>query len=88
MSSTAIEAEEPECRVDRDCPPRLACIDNICQDPCLTRNICQGQETCVVLENAFTPSRVIACVCPEGTVSDGNGNCRSGIDIVRIRFAR
>ena len=73
----AIEAEDPECRVDRDCPPKLTCMSEICQNPCLVTNPCSRSQQCVVTD---TPSsiRSVACICPEGTLAGYGGTCESG----------
>jgi len=73
---TAVVAEEPECRVDQDCPSKLACISQSCQNPCNTNNPCQFDQRCVVIDSL--PSRSVACVCPEGTVFDNSGKCTQG----------
>ena len=67
---------EPECRVDQDCPSKLACIDERCQNPCQINNPCTGNQRCVVSDTL--PTRTVACVCPEGTVFSDRGNCQEG----------
>ncbi len=76
--SVAVIAEEPECRIDPDCPPRLACIKEICQDPCRFNNPCTGAQKCVVRSDSFSPSRSVSCVCPEGTLAGYGGSCDKG----------
>ena len=69
-------AEEPECRVDQDCPSKLACISQSCQNPCNVNNPCQFDQRCVVIDSL--PSRSVACVCPDGTVLSNSGQCTQG----------
>ena len=64
---------EPECRVDADCPSKLACINAQCQNPCAVNNPCSPSQECVVKDTI--PSRSVACLCPDGTVSDDRGQC-------------
>ena len=61
----AIVSEQPECRVDSDCPSKLAC------------NPCSNSQKCVVIDSQ--PSRSVACICPEGSVFGGNGICTQGM---------
>ena len=78
LAFLAIEAEEPECRVDKDCPSKLTCIrGESCQDPCLVNNPCSPSQQCVVTD---TPSsiRSVACICPEGTLAGYGGTCENG----------
>ena len=69
---------EPECRVDQDCPSKLSCISESCQNPCRLNNPCRGQQQCVVADTL--PTRSVACVCPDGTVAGANGECKKGIE--------
>jgi hypothetical protein len=75
--SLAIVTEQPECRVDRDCPSKLACISETCQNPCSVNNPCSNDQKCVVIDSQ--PSRSVACICPEGSVFGGNGICTQGM---------
>ena len=68
--------ETPECRVDQDCSAKLACIHEICQNPCQIGNPCSGNQRCVVTNTL--PIRTVACVCPDGFVFTQNGNCKKG----------
>lgn len=81
---TAVVAEEPECRVDQDCPSKLACISQSCQNPCNINNPCQFDQRCVVIDSL--PSRSVACVCPEGTVLGNNGQCTQGNSLSWFRI--
>lgn len=64
---------EPECRIDGDCPSKLACLNNKCQDPCLLLAPCHSPSECVVVGSL--PVRTMICVCPEGYISSGSGTC-------------
>lgn len=77
LFSSAIVTEQPECRVDRDCPSKLACISETCQNPCSVNNPCSNDQKCVVIDSQ--PSRSVACICPEGSVFGGNGICTQGM---------
>ena len=67
---------EPECRVDRDCPSQMACIDERCQNPCRVANPCTGSQQCLVTDTL--PTRTVACACPQGFVFGSNGECKQG----------
>ena len=71
---TAVISEEPECRIDADCPTQLTCIRETCQNPCLVQNPCVGSQTCVV-KDIGTSLRSVACECPEGLLYGDNGEC-------------
>jgi len=73
----AIVTEQPECRVDPDCPSKLACISQTCQNPCVVNNPCSNSQKCVVIDSQ--PSRSVACICPEGSVFGGDGICTQGM---------
>jgi len=72
----AVISEEPECRIDQDCPSKLACIAKTCQNPCSVNNPCQYDQRCVVVDSQ--PSRSVACICPDGAVIDASGKCSKG----------
>ena len=73
----AIISEEPECRVDKDCPPQMTCMQERCQNPCLVNNPCSRSQKCVVIDT-HSSYRSVACVCPEGTVFSDRGYCQKG----------
>ena len=77
LAFLAIEAEEPECRVDRDCPPQLTCMSESCQNPCRVTNPCSRSQQCVVTDTR-SAIRSVACICPEGTLAGYGGTCESG----------
>lgn len=71
-----IAPPRPECHIDRDCPSKRACIDDHCENPCLTSNPCHDNRICSVSDSDYG-KRVVACSCPEGHVNGGN-NCKPG----------
>ena len=74
---SAVITEEPECRVDADCPRQLTCIRETCQNPCLVQNPCVGSQNCVV-KDIGSSLRSVACECPEGLLYGDNGECIKG----------
>lgn len=64
----------PECVSDSECPVEFACINTKCQNPCLTQNMCSGDQQCRLLNTA--PLRTMICECPPNSFTDVNGNCR------------
>ena len=74
---SAVVSEEPECRVDRDCPPQLTCMRETCLNPCVVNNPCSPSQQCVVTDTQ-TSVRSVACICPEGTLAGYGGTCESG----------
>ena len=77
LAFLAIKAEEPECRVDRDCPSKLTCMSETCQNPCVITNPCSRSQQCVVTDTR-TSLRSVACICPEGTLAGYGGTCEIG----------
>ena len=73
FSFPADEYPQPECFVDADCGPQLACIAAHCQNPCQVQNPCEGLQRCVVHDTL--PTRTVACVCPEGHLVGPGGAC-------------
>ena len=82
FASLAIVPDTPECRIDRDCPSKLACISEICQNPCSVNNPCSNTQKCVVIDSQ--PSRSVACICPEGAVFGSNGACTQGNIVCKL----
>lgn len=69
------QAEElPECQMDYDCPTKMACIRNICVNPCRELTPCAKSASCSVVDSS--PVRTMICECPELYVPDQNGECR------------
>ena len=73
----AVKFPEPECRLDRDCPQSLVCIQERCQNPCRTNNPCTGNQECQVSSHR-DEKKSVACVCPPRYVSSVNGFCKPG----------
>lgn len=61
------EGCRPECVINTDCPPMLACIQNKCKDPC--PGICAPNGICQVVNHL--PS----CYCPPGLTGNAYVNC-------------
>ena len=74
---SAVVSEEPDCRVDRDCPEKLTCMRGSCKNPCLTQNPCSFVQECVVT-GSYNDLRSVACICPKGTVAGQSGTCLKG----------
>lgn len=77
LNFLAYQPEIPECRVDRDCPGKMSCIDEHCENLCATRNPCQGDLQCTVTED-YDGTRVVACSCPAGFVAVSQSRCEQG----------
>ena len=86
MIISAVISEEPECRVDRDCPPNLTCMSETCRNPCITNNPCSSSQQCIVTDTP-TSIRSVACICPEGTLAGYGGRCEQGNDLLEASLA-
>ena len=75
---SAIISEEPECRVDKDCPPQMTCMRETCQNPCIVSNPCTSSQKCVVTDT-FSSIRSVACICPSDHYLSSSGTCIPGI---------
>ena len=64
---------QPECRVDADCPSRLACLQEVCRNPCTSLGPCGQNAECTV-QNTL-PSRTMVCMCIPGYVGDADIAC-------------
>ncbi|CAH1100710.1 unnamed protein product [Psylliodes chrysocephalus] len=64
---------QPECKEDSECPSRLACLNNKCQDPCAVLEPCRRPAECQVI--GTVPVRTMICICPPGYISSGSGTC-------------
>ena len=80
MFFSAVIADDPECRVDADCPPSLTCMSETCKNPCITNNPCSSSQQCIVT-NTQTSIRSVACICPEGTLAGYGGRCEQGNEL-------
>lgn len=72
----------PECERDTDCPSKLACLSNKCQNPCSVLEPCQSPSRCEVVPSS--PVRTMICICPEGYVSSGSGTCKPTKPVIEI----
>lgn len=66
----------PECEKDYQCPSQEACINNKCRNPCIELSPCTPSSMCSVSDT--TPVRTMVCTCPEGWISDNDGECKPG----------
>lgn len=74
LSYTVLVPEpQPECRVDGDCPSRLACLNEVCRDPCAVLAPCGTNAECSV-QNTL-PQRTMVCTCLPGYVGDADIAC-------------
>ena len=64
---------KPECTVDADCPSRLACLNEVCRNPCTTLTPCGQNAECTV-QNTL-PQRTMVCMCIPGYVGDADIAC-------------
>lgn len=65
------------CRSDSACPPKQACINNQCINPCDESNPCKAPAECRVYNHR--PN----CACPPGFVEDTPLTCKSKLDILK-----
>ena len=69
--------EEPDCRIDTDCPSLEMCYllggENRCVDPCTTISPCVEHASCKV--HSTTPTRTMSCTCFEGYTGNGVISC-------------
>ncbi|KAJ8890112.1 hypothetical protein PR048_009619 [Dryococelus australis] len=73
---------QPECKYDGDCPNRLACIEDVCKNPCTELEPCHRPADCLVL--GTIPVRSMICVCPSGYISNGSGTCKATPPITEV----
>lgn len=64
----------PECTKDSECPSKLACINQKCENPCRQPGICSADQECQVLDTY--PVRTVMCVCPADSVATNDGHCK------------
>lgn len=65
-----------ECKVDADCPSKLACFNNICKNPCEESKPCIANARCSVIDTL--PMRTMICECPSDFVGDATVSCVQG----------
>ena len=75
----AIVPYEPECRLDSDCLPKMSCIQETCQNPCVVANPCERSQECSVTDSSVGRP-VVACSCPDYNIVDEGGYCRPGMN--------
>ncbi|ODN02991.1 Slit 3 protein [Orchesella cincta] len=69
----------PECNLNIDCHPSLNCVNNTCQNPCLSA--CSLDAVCTV------QNHVARCSCPIGTAGDpSNGGTCHKIRLPSLQF--
>ena len=73
ISFTVPPPPEPECREDRDCASKEACIDNECKNPCLAFEPCARNARCEV--HSSLPLRTMSCTCLPGFTGKGDVRC-------------
>ena len=64
---------QPICVNDYDCPSKLACIEERCQNPCEYFEPCHPSANCRVID--LKASRGMVCECEEGYVTKEDGKC-------------
>jgi hypothetical protein len=74
---TVPNSDEPDCQIDIDCPSKMSCIQEQCENPCLASNPCEGNQECTITESE-SGRRIVACSCPDGLISTNNGYCQPG----------
>lgn len=73
---TIIVRDEPECRMDGDCPSKLACFSGFCKNPCYETKPCAEHASCSVVDTL--PLRTMVCTCDPGYVGDAEVQCKLG----------
>lgn len=66
----------PQCTVDADCPSKLACISNVCKNPCIETRPCGAHAVCSVVDSL--PLRTLVCTCEPGFVGNADIGCKQG----------
>ena len=61
------------CQADSDCVMDLACLDNVCVNPCEVLKPCASYEKCSVVDTR--PIRNMICTCPNLMVPTLQGKC-------------
>lgn len=72
------EGCRPECVINSDCAPMLACIQNKCKDPC--PGVCAQNAICQVVNHL--PS----CYCPPGKTGNAYVNCVEKVEGMFYNF--
>lgn len=63
----------PECKIDADCPSKLACFDGMCKDPCKESKPCITNAKCSVVDSL--PMRTLICECASDFIGDATVAC-------------
>lgn len=67
---------EPECKMDADCPSKLACFSGVCKNPCYETRPCGKNTECIVVDSL--PLRTMSCMCLPGYIGDADTECKPG----------
>lgn len=62
-------ANRPECSSNTECAATLACINQLCVNPCADRNLCTENAECHVVQHHPR------CTCPAGWAGDPQTRC-------------
>lgn len=76
--SIAVPVHDPDqCKMDADCPSKLACFSGLCKNPCYEAKPCAQYATCTVQDTL--PLRTMFCVCDDGYAGDAERLCSPGL---------
>ena len=72
---TFIEPKEvlTECKIDADCPSKMACFDGVCKNPCKESKPCIPNAKCSVVDSL--PMRIMVCQCAQNFIGDATVAC-------------
>ena len=68
LHDSKFSAPQPECLVDPDCPSRLACINEKCENPCFTLS-------CGIRADCKVKNHRAICVCRPGLIGNPHEIC-------------
>jgi hypothetical protein len=71
-----IERIDTRCRMDADCPSKLACFSGECKNPCVEAKPCAANAICTVIDTL--PLRTMSCTCEPGYIGDADRECKLG----------
>lgn len=74
--AVTLVVEQPQCKMDADCPSRLACFSGVCRNPCVETTPCAQNAECTVVDTL--PLRTMSCSCLPGFVGDADVECKPG----------
>lgn len=72
-TKTGCKKEEEKCRMDKDCPTQLACINSECVNPCVATEPCGVNAECRVFDTE--PVRTMICECLPGYQGNAAVQC-------------